>query len=663
MIFFFITVSIILILLFYYKTIPAINGWRKILLISLRSIAFIILLLLLLNPVLFFYQNKSQQPSIVFLNDVSESMQQIGNGSSKLEVFQDLKNDIEKVIGSKNYNIINYNFANGLEGDTKATDISKTFLQLFRKTNPENIRNIFLISDGWFNDENLDIIENQNIPIYTINPHFNAADIDLKILELKHNKSVYKEEITPIEVSVGAINYNGNAKVELHSNEKLIMKKELSFKKNEIFKLNFDVSFSSIGLNPIEVRVNSDSIEINSDNNLANSAIMVEQNRLKALLISDRLNWDVKFIKNAVNSDQHWQSKFLLKNNGLFEAQKEVSFNTEMSEVNVLTLINTGNLNLSSDDVKIINKFVNKGGGLFIIGKPLEKLENILPAVNSGINKTFKATFELTQYSDRFYTFSSISKKDIKNIPPVSYYYINPKVEANILAQFNNDEKSPAILYNKFGKGKILEFAFLDHWKWQLWSSSDSYNDFIHNIFSWLAQTRSERLYATLDKYSFYYGEDIKIDLFAYDETLSPVSELNAEITVTNSKDQIVYQGFMLNENDIYTLKISDLPAEKYKFHISDRISKSQTDGQFIVSEDSPESKDTGINLTLLSYISNKSNGKLIDSAEELEIIKAENRTIKIRNEIPIYKKWYVILIFLLAFCIELFLRKRWGLL
>ena len=82
-----------------------------------------------------------------------------------------------------------------------------------------------------------------------------------------------------------------------------------------------------------------------------------------------------------------------------------------------------------------------------------------------------------------------------------------------------------------------------------------------------------------------------------------------------------------------------------------------------MISQNSPESRDTGINLSLLSYISNKTNGRVIDKTNDIDILKAEKEIIQLGSEIPIYKKWYIIAIFLLAFCTELFLRKRWGLL
>jgi len=32
-------------------------------------------------------------------------------------------------------------------------------------------------------------------------------------------------------------------------------------------------------------------------------------------------------------------------------------------------------------------------------------------------------------------------------------------------------------------------------------------------------------------------------------------------------------------------------------------------------------------------------------------------------KDIPLYRKWYVLTLFIVAFCLELFFRRRWGLL
>ncbi|MDP8201124.1 MAG: hypothetical protein P9M11_03170 [Candidatus Tenebribacter burtonii] len=656
-------ISIILISFFYKKTIPVINNWQKILLISLRSIAIIILFLLLLNPILYFFHDKAVRPSVVILNDVSESMQQFGKKQTKSEIFKDFNNKIETIIGSKDYNIINFDFANGINGNKTSTNLSKTFLQVFKKIDSNNIEAIFLLSDGWFNDEEFEMIGNQNIPVYAIDPHFQSDDFDIKLTDIKHNKSVYRNEITPIEATITVGNYEGKAKIELYTNDLLINEKVVDLNGIDFLQINFDTSFQSTGFTPISLKITTDSTETNTENNLLSSAIQVKRDHSKVLLISDILNWDVKFIISAVNHNQHWQSKFLLKKNQLQFGNKSTRFETEMDNINVLTLINYGNLNFSENEVILIDRFVRNGGGLFIVGKPIIELEDISPAISSGINRIFKSTFALTKLSEQFSTFSSVEKKELKNIPPVSYYYVNSKIEAKVLAQFNNDERSPAILFKNIVNGKILHFAFLDLWKWQLWNSNNRYNNLMHNIFSWLGQTSSDRFYASLDKNSFYLGEDININLLAFDETLSPITEMNAEISVTNSESEIVYQSFFLKENNKHSIKISDLQSGKYNFVISDKISNLQTEGEFIISQNSPESRDNGINLSLLSYISNKTNGKFIENMSDLEISKAKKEIIKLKFEIPIYKKWYLIALFLFVFCMELFFRKRWGLL
>jgi len=452
-------ISIILISFFYRKTIPFINGWQKIFLISLRSISIIILLLLLLNPILYFFQSKTQKPSIIILNDISESMQQVGKEQLKSDIFKDYKNEIENILESKDYRIVNLNFANGIDGSTNSTNLSRTFQQVFKKLDSENIEAIFLLSDGWFNDDELEIIENQNIPIYTIDPHFKSDDFDLKISSINHNRTVYRNEITPIEVNINSNNYNGKATVELLSESKLIKEKKISLNGKDFQKITFNTSFSNNGFTPINLKITTDSLEVNSDNNIINSAIQVKRDRSTILLISDNLNWDSKFINSAVSQDQHWQSKFLLKKRRLTNAGKNTILKTEMDGVNVLTLINNGRLYFSKDDVEIIDRFIRNGGGLFIVGKPIKELKGISPATSSNINRTFKSTFTLTKQSEQFNTFSSIGKKDFENIPPVSFYYVNPKVEAEVLAQFDNDETSPAILFNNIGNGKILHFV------------------------------------------------------------------------------------------------------------------------------------------------------------------------------------------------------------
>ncbi|HRR01024.1 MAG TPA: hypothetical protein P5518_06860, partial [Candidatus Cloacimonas sp.] len=66
-----------------------------------------------------------------------------------------------------------------------------------------------------------------------------------------------------------------------------------------------------------------------------------------------------------------------------------------------------------------------------------------------------------------------------------------------------------------------------------------------------------------------------------------------------------------------------------------------------------------------LSWLANETGGKVlyasnIDSYNPTPAKPIEQIT---RKEIPLYKKWYVIALFIFIFCLELFFRRRWGLL
>jgi hypothetical protein len=216
-----------------------------------------------------------------------------------------------------------------------------------------------------------------------------------------------------------------------------------------------------------------------------------------------------------------------------------------------------------------------------------------------------------------------------------------------------------------YEKGKVLQLAFLNLWKWQLWEKDNKYNQFITNIISWLSRESSERFFARTNKTSYFSGEKIAVNLTAYDETLSPIYDLNAKITVFDENRNNVFEEFLLAKDDVYQCEVGFLPSGNYSFQVRDKRTGLETTGEFIVTADDPESRDRGFNASLLAFISDQTNGKLFypEDITEFEFPEAQLKPFNTSIEIPIYKKWYLIALFLLVFCLELFFRKRWGLL
>ena len=488
---------------------------------------------------------------------------------------------------------------------------------------------------------------------------------DLEIKNIKYNKTAYKDEITPFLVNIESVDYRGKAKLSFLENGKTIHTKIIDFSQKTSQRILFQHTFKETGLIPFSVSITADTLEeINMGNNHYPGAIQVLNNRGKILLISDVMNWDAKFILDAVRQNSHWKSEFLLKKKHFFKGRQRAELSKELSGTVVLVLINEKNLSFSESDKKLIESFVQHGGGMFVLGKPLNSLSEIMPAKSSNVLASFLGTISFTSASKQYQTFDFNDTVVEKNIPPVDYFYVSAPKEAKILAKINNDEENAAILFEKSGNGKVLYFAFLNFWKWQLWSKENHYNQLIVNICNWLGRKSSEHFVAFSEKNLYFPGEKINIRLNAYDEKLVPLQNLDAKITLFKDNKK-VYQNFMLAENDEYYAKIENLKPGKYKFVISDDKSKNTTSGIFIVSAENPESRDRGFNLPLLSYIADKTEAKIISekNISEFTFPKAKFKNVLIKTEIPVYRKWYLITLFLVSFSTELFFRKRWGLL
>lgn len=651
---------------FYKKTTPPLEGWHRILLFILRSISFFIVMIFLFNPILNFFQKKTNLPKIIFLNDVSESMNQTGSEQNKTAVFDQYREQIKAKYSGKNFDLQEYDFAAGLNGTTNNTELTSTLQEISKKNNLSNVYSIFLFSDGWLKDDNLDILDEIDIPVNIIDPVFISNNFDLEITNTRYNKSVYKDEITPIQVTATGSNFRGKAKVDLKIDGRLQTSKKLDFEDSDFQEIYFENVFKEAGLQNFEITINSDSTgELNYANNTFPAAIQVLENRLKCLLVTDKLTWDESFIIEALQTDPYWETVFVLKQEQYTKERETIRFHDELNDANVLILANHTNLRLSRQDAELITRFVSSGGSVLTYGKIIDNLSSILPASSASLKQQFNSQLFFTEESKKYQTFRFAEQNIVANIPPVDYYYVTPKIQAEILAKISNDQSSPAIIFHTYEKGKIIQFTFENLWKWQLRTSDNHYSKFMNNLINWLGRKASDRLIVQSDKNSYFAGETVKISAVAYDEKLIPMIDMNAKLALFDDTNSEILTEYLLAGNQEFSLQIRDLKAGKYHYQIEDPVSGLVAKGEFMVSSANPESRDKGINSALLAYIAQKTNGTIITSKsiDQLTVEKAETIYLETKRELQLYRKWYLIAIFLISFCTELFFRKRWGML
>ena len=652
-------ISVFIIWLFYRKTQPEISNRKRYFLVSLRFCSVFILLLILLNPIFYYSKKEIHKPCILVLNDNSLSMKE----GTKQSALSGIKNNLVSSFNKEGYQINEFNFANGLYGNNQSTFLTQTLIDLTNKNQLDNVKYIILNSDGWLHDSDLSFATNLNIPFITLQVPSKQIDTDLSIDAVYVNDKNYTNEVSSITVDCTAKSYSGKASVDLLVAGKKVAEKAIDFSSNSYLQVIFENTFKQTGLYPITVKIHTQNKEINYANNEYPSAIDITANKNRILIISDRMNWDAKFIHDVIKLNPHWQKRFLLsKGNTLYSGNQAFDPTTELYAV--IILINTGNLYLNPSLSQFIAHLTEKGTGLLIMGKPIYSLNSIAPFQLSNITNSYKASFTLTTQSKEYQTFESLSQS-LDNIPPVDYFYVKPLSTTKILAVFANSSQSPAIAYQELNNGKIIQLSFLNLWKWQLWEEKSTYQGFIDNLLTWLSNPVSNRLYVTTSKLSYFQGENVLFKAKAFDERMNEVRNINLQLSLFDDKNNIVAHEYFIRKNDDYLSEIHNLKPGNYHFSAKDPALKQHAEGKFLVSTYNQEKRDWGYNTPLLSFFAKVTSGSFVTDSSSLQYIanKAEANTDIIKNEIPIYKNWTIITLFLVSFCLELYLRKRWGLL
>ena len=180
--------------------------------------------------------------------------------------------------------------------------------------------------------------------------------------------------------------------MNLEINGRIIQTEEIDFNSGNYQQIIFEQNFQKTGLIPFEVKIVADSTgEINLENNRFPAAIQVLESRSKILMISDKLNWDVKFVIDAIQKNPRWNAEFLMKDKILKQGKTRVKLQDKIENIKVLFLINSNNLDFNNEEIEIINSFVKNGGGLFLQGNPISQLAEMYPAKKSNIKKSFKS--------------------------------------------------------------------------------------------------------------------------------------------------------------------------------------------------------------------------------------------------------------------------------
>ncbi len=650
--------------LLYYRSQPELSGMRRLLMIALRALSVFCILVLLISPILYYMSEEKQIPSVIVLRDNSESMDLTSGGGTKRDRIHPALKNISEAYARTGYKVNLLDFADGLAGDRQSTRLGLTLEQLTQDHDLSRVASIVIGTDGWFRDENLALVTQFNIPFTVVADTIGISPADLAVTAVRSPRFAYRNEPAMIAVDVKAENWTGRAIVALRINNREIERKPVILIDGSVQSLSFIHRFTHTGFFTHQIEVSAAGINERSlNNNVFPGAIEVLADKERIAVISDKPGWDNKYIIDALNRNPRWQVEhYSIRNQRLYLGSEE---KTDIPEagLSAILIINNGALQTSSALAARIIALNRRGVGVLYQGLPIDALSEVNPLQRSNVTNPYQGFIQLLPEARRLPMFD-LPDEEIGKIPPLDYYYVTARSGAGVIATLNNPQKSPAIAITETAGNRLIGIALLNLWRWQMQVPGDAYSRLISDLVTWLGN-RVQQRFTPIYQSSCFLGEPISIRLRSDDEIRRSRIDANPRLKITDEQDNPVFEDFMTMDGNEFRIDTIVKHPGNYRFTITDSETGERSSGRFHVSDTSIEARDFDYNIPLLSWLASETGGRMINASDApaLSVPPAVIETLSRRNEIHIYRYWYFLTAFIILFCTELFLRRRWGLL
>jgi hypothetical protein len=658
--------------IFTYKyTVPAISTIKKIILVTIRSFALLLLILIFFEPILSLSTKIELKPINMVFIDHSRSMK-IEYNTNRDETVNEIVNEISS--NSNRNNIEFYLFGNNprrIDTDSLmnlsfydgVTNISEIFSA--PELNELQVASITLITDG----------------VYT----------DLIVKKVLFNEVMYAETPTTIISTIQNRGYAGEQSIiSLYDNGVLIDQKNIVLSESGIQKVKLDYTPETGGEKKLLITASSLKDEFTTANNKTVFYVKVLTNKINILLLASSPSSDLSFIRNTLLADENLTVNTLIQiSKNEFLDPKDFNL---IDSANVFFLIGFPSLHSPDELVKLVSeKIVNK------------KVPYLITlSSETSVEKLNRIESELPFTTPEFYmgyreVQAEISRDQLNNpvlkhphsdpvsswnkLPPVLQPsgIFNAKPESKILANIKVDNKvinSPLILTRNLGRRRSIAILAKEIWRWKLQTATknlDLFDNFILNCVKWLHSTDEQKQVSIrTSKKSYSQGEQIEFAARVLDESLNPVSDAEVNVKINSDKNSYeiefqnvgkgLYEGFLRsNETGDFSFKGEAIQS---------KVFVGSDEGNFNIGELEIELVDPVMNYNLLNLIAKETGGKYYSSDDYSNLIDDLSNKIQtaksekvITSEVSLWSDEWLLVIVILLFSLEWFLRKQSGML
>jgi hypothetical protein len=537
-----------------------------------------------------------------------------------------------------------------------------------------NIGALIIGTDGIYNQGPNPEYEARNLKssIYAVALGDTIAKRDLLISNVNYNNITYLDNQFQVEITVEAYQAQGSTSVlTVTDRSGLVYSRALTVNTNE-FRLMVPITLlaKNKGIQQYDIRLSPIANELSVKNNNQTIFVEVIDGRQKVLILANSPHPDLTALKQSIEVNKNYSIKVSLAN----EASK-----TDIEEAGLVILHQLPSVSNNSQDIL---KMAAAKPLLYVLGAQsniaaFSGSQSVLGITSTGNTQEAIASFDPDFYA---FTLSDANKQRIRNFAPLITPFGNYGLKGPGSIMMSQQigklvTKMPMLIFGENAQRKIAVLAGEGIWRWRLEdfqenSNHEAIDELINKTVQYLStreDKRKFRVYAA--KNAFDENEHVILNAELYNNAFELVNTPDVNISLTNRAGKSYSYVFSRTTN-AYSLDAGVLPAGEYRYNGRTELGKDKhaVTGQFVITQQQAEFKQTRANHQLLYSLARQSGGSLVFPAQVSDLaklIKANDNIKSVSYEDRKYEEPInlnlVFFIILALLTIEWFLRKRSG--
>ena len=695
----------------YRHTVPQITKQSKILLITFRTLALALLLFAIFEPVLTMITGSEKAPKVAVLLDNSLSTAAKDASGNRNTLYENAINssDIESLdeenriiaLFDEDITTIKTLDRNKIDHDGQLTNISNALKWTNRLREKENIQSVLIITDGAFNSGRNPVYDADQLakPIFVIGIGDSTEPKDISIQSILTNEVAFVDNPVPVNINVKVNGFiEGDIKLVLKDNGAIVSEQTISIHpERNLYTAIFEYMPKIKGVHKLTADVSKFEKEITYKNNRITEFIKILDNKRNIAIFAGAPSADLSFILSNISKEKGVKiSSFVQKKGSEFYQGVPTAGSLQKTEIIILTGFPNKSTSYASIDL-IVNE-LEKGKALFFFASydtdyiKLRKLEKFLPFNTMSSNQQeFLAIPDVSieALSSPLLRVNG-TEEDISlwnQLPPLfkteTFVRVKPGSQFVAGIKVNNVAiREPLILSRSFQGKKSVAFMGYGLHRWKLFGYAadiakgkhdkpDLLYTFLQNSIRWLSVSdKSKMVMIKTNKKQYTNTEKIEFIAQVYDAAYSPIENANVVVKISGGNEP---RELILNSagNGRYTGNIVGLSEGDFAYsgNASFNGTKLGNDnGRFTIGEIALEYQNLRMNISLLRDLAERTGGKFYlpeDAGSFIDDLTKQSsfqpKSITERTEFALWNYYWLLIVAILLFSLEWFIRKRLG--